>query len=243
MPLLFAVGLSTVLMCLGQADWVEDVQGLVWLNTGGLGMVSCLGMSEARRRKVEREVQRLLDIATTDPLTGVANRRSFDQEVERRIDELKRHGTRSTLLVIDVDHFKAINDVYGHDAGDCVLQAVVGSIQAMLRKTDTLFRIGGEEFAVVMTSTDAHDAGFGAERIRAAVSSLRMPGELSELEATASLGGAELRGDEDGPCWFHRADAALLRAKRGGRNQVAFDGVEAASVSEHAMGSEIAARS
>jgi len=221
-PLWFAVCGSTFLLCLGQFQLVEGWNGVLLLNTGCIGLISSMALSEIRRRYDEEEIRRLREVATTDPLTGAGNRRWFDQELNRHATQFRRYGNPCSLLIIDVDLFKSINDTWGHDAGDHALKAVVKVISMALRDTDYLFRIGGEEFAALLSETELASAKTVAERIRLAVSDLRIPTELSQIQLTVSVGGAQLQPIEDIENWFKRADSALLTAKQNGRNRTQF---------------------
>lgn len=222
LPLWLAVGASFSLLCMGQFQVVTGWQAVMFLNVGGIGLIACLALSELRRRNGELEILRLRAVATTDSLTGIGNRRSFDLEVSRRMAIFRRYQTACSLLLIDADHFKAINDTYGHDAGDRVLQAIARSIQAILRDIDFLFRLGGEEFVALLPETDAAKAAIVAERIRTAVSQSRVPAEGHLLQVSVSQGGAQLNLKDNPKSWLKRADDALYEAKRTGRNRVVF---------------------
>lgn len=222
-PIWSAVCVSTLLLCLGQFGFVEGWQAILFLNTGGVGLISCLGLSEIQRRFGEQEIRKLQAVATTDPLTGVGNRRSFDQEITRRVTQFRRYGTPCSLLIIDADHFKTINDTWGHDAGDQVLISMAKVIAATLRDIDPLFRIGGEEFAALLPETVGPNARTAAERVRVAVSESQIPAANRRLEVTVSVGGAELLVDDSVESWFKRADTQLYAAKKGGRNRISLD--------------------
>jgi len=223
MPIWFAVCVSTLLLCLGQFGFVEGWRAILFLNTGGIGLISCLGLSELRRRFGEQEIRRLQEAATTDPLTGVCNRRSFDTEINRRVTQFRRYGTPCSLLIIDADHFKSINDTWGHDAGDQVLISMARVITATLRDIDQLFRIGGEEFAALLPETVGENSRKAAERVRQAVSESQIPAGNRRLEVTISIGGSELLTDDNAETWYKPADRQLYAAKIGGRNRVSFD--------------------
>jgi diguanylate cyclase (GGDEF)-like protein len=213
---------STLCMCIGQFGSVERLQSTVFLNVGGVGLIACLGLSEVSRRHNEREIVRLREVATTDSLTGVGNRRSFDQELSRKITQFQRYGTTCSLLIVDADYFKTINDRWGHDVGDKVLKALVQAMSSTLRDIDLLFRIGGEEFAALLPETESSKAMIAAERIRVAVSALEIPisGSDKHLRVTVSIGGSEIQFVDCADAWFKRADSALYDAKRRGRNRV-----------------------
>lgn len=168
----------------------------------------------------------LCELSLKDPLTGLANRRHFDTVLERELDRVARSGEAALLLMLDIDHFKQINDAYGHPAGDTVLQAVARTIADCVRPMDTVARYGGEEFAVVLP---ACQAGFGmavAERIRLAVEAVRIRIDpLFELGVQVSVGGAfALQWIRSTTLlWTDRADHQLYRAKSDGRNRVCLE--------------------
>lgn len=164
--------------------------------------------------------QEALGLAQKDPLTGVYNRAALDESLEREIRYSRRQSNSLSLLVLDIDHFKAINDRFGHIIGDCVLKAVVEDVQACMRSTDQLFRFGGEEFVVVMRDTEAKGACLLAERIRKAVEELPCKCSGAEIPVTLSAGVSTLREHDNPVTLFARADQALYLAKDSGRNQV-----------------------
>jgi len=142
----------------------------------------------------------------------------LDLEIERRIAQLRRQGTTVSVLMIDVDHFKRIDDTYGHQAGDLVLEVLAKQIARTLRDMDLLMRYGGEESAAVLSGTDLEHARLAAERIRAAVESTEIPWEGRKLSATVSVGGAQANNFDTPEPVVKRADSALYDAKRAGRN-------------------------
>jgi diguanylate cyclase (GGDEF)-like protein len=160
--------------------------------------------------------------AATDSLTGIANRRHFVGEAERLIVQSLRYGRPCTLLVIDIDRFKAINDTYGHAVGDAVLRAIVTVCRRTLRESDLFGRLGGDEFAVLLPETSLAMALVTAERVRAAVRDERVAAESHELTPSVSIGVAAL--DEtlrSLDAILKKADGALYEAKKHGRNRVA----------------------
>ncbi|MBF0562935.1 MAG: diguanylate cyclase, partial [Alphaproteobacteria bacterium] len=163
----------------------------------------------------------LEQLATLDALTGAFNRRHFDELVSREIMRARRLGRRFALLMIDIDHFKAFNDTYGHAAGDLALQTMIRECSGELRDIDVICRYGGEEFVVLLPETTVTEAVLVAERLREKIAALSLCGGDRDFQMTASFGVAEWRLDEDflGVA-LARADAALYAAKRGGRNQV-----------------------
>ena len=179
----------------------------------------------ARIANLEREALELhskLDIekhgARLDPLTGVANRKSFDERFALEIGRRGRGGAPSGLLLWDIDNFKSINDSYGHRAGDRVLQSVAGCFMAALRSTDFVARIGGEEFAVLLTGLRLTEAVNVANQVRTAVEGLKFHFRGAPVHVTVSCGITELQENDAPEAAFDRVDAALYRAKHGGKN-------------------------
>jgi len=158
--------------------------------------------------------------AHKDPLTGVSNRAALDDILNREVELSRRHSTVLSMIVMDVDKFKAINDRYGHAAGDEVIRAFCQVVTQVIRKTDMLFRYGGEEFVVLLSNTGREGALLLAERIRREIENMKIRIGASALPVTVSLGVASLRGLENGQSLFERADAALYQAKSAGRNCV-----------------------
>jgi diguanylate cyclase len=179
----------------------------------------------ARIADLERETQELhskLDLekhgARLDPLTGVANRKSFDERFAQEIARRVSGAAPSVMLLWDIDNFKIINDSYGHRAGDRVLQSVAACLMAALRATDFIARIGGEEFAVLLVGLKLPEAVNVANQLRTAVEGLRFHFRGTPVRVTASCGITELHEDDAPEAAFDRADAALYRAKHGGKN-------------------------
>jgi diguanylate cyclase (GGDEF)-like protein len=170
---------------------------------------------------LEEEYQRgLLEAALRDPLTGAYNRRHFDERLAAEFSGARRHGMALSLLVIDVDHFKSINDEHGHLAGDAVLRAVAGALQEGLRMEDILARYGGEEFVVIARGTDLSGATQLAERLRRRVEAIRCTWQDKLLRVTVSVGVAQLEGTSTAEQLIDAADRGVYQAKRSGRNQV-----------------------
>lgn len=185
------------------------------------------------------EIQRTADIEhknVTDHLTGIYNRRYLDERILQEIQRSHRYGLPFSFLLLDIDHFKSINDTHGHLVGDEVLKTLGKVLGRELRETDVLARYGGEELAVLAVHTPVADAANLAERLRRAVeASVMVPadesGKRPAIRITVSIGlaGAHNREVSDPQALIERADKALYRAKAGGRNRfVAFDGTEAA---------------
>jgi diguanylate cyclase (GGDEF)-like protein len=172
--------------------------------------------------------ERLKHIGLTDALTGVHNRRYFDQRLREEVDRALRKGHPLSCMLVDVDHFKLVNDTHGHLIGDVVLREVAEQVKDQLRLSDAMARYGGEEFAVLLVQTDEVISRTIAERIREAIATtpIRLP-DNGSLTVTLSIGVStlteELRGadiDAKARDLVDRADHALYAAKRGGRNRV-----------------------
>jgi len=157
--------------------------------------------------------------ALQDKLTGLNNRGAFDTSLKREIDLAHRQHTAMSLIVLDIDHFKAVNDTYGHLSGDLALQTLARSITDTMRLSDITFRYGGEEFTLILSNTDLKAAQLVAERLRIAISQLSCNDGKRTFGFTVSLGVAQLNQGESGSELFDRADHALYQAKKSGRNQ------------------------
>lgn len=162
-----------------------------------------------------RQRTQLLRLATKDPLTGAGNRRALDTKLHDVVNTFRRTGARASLLMLDLDHFKSVNDILGHAAGDQILKNVTEIINLRIRVTDSLYRIGGEEFVVVLEGADLDQATHLAEQLRTLVDANEL---VANHSVTISLGVAELREHESPYDWLRRADEAMYRAKDAGRN-------------------------
>ena len=159
-------------------------------------------------------------MATTDALTGLVNRRAFQAKVNEVLAQARRYEHRSSFIVADIDHFKSVNDTYGHATGDLVLKGVARILREKARDTDVVARYGGEEFAIAMPQTDGRGAEIIAERIRQTVLKQVFPTAAGPLQVTLSLGVATYPDHgEDGDVLIDLADQALYDAKKRGRNQ------------------------
>ncbi len=158
--------------------------------------------------------------ALTDGLTGMQNRRYFDDALREYLEEFRRIGKPVGLLVLDLDHFKSVNDTHGHDMGDEVLRAVAGCLREFTRYHDVVARLGGEEFAVVAPNMDNAMLTKLAERIRKAIAALTVTKGNVRLKVTTSVGLAVWDGKETADQFYGRADRRLYEAKRQGRNRV-----------------------
>ncbi len=164
--------------------------------------------------------QQAITKAQQDPLTGVQNRASLESSLHREVHLAQRHDQPLALLVMDIDHFKAVNDKFGHLMGDCVLRDIAACAAGCIRTSDMLFRYGGEEFVLVLSNTDEEGALKLAERIRSTIERLCCSYGETSLGVTVSLGVACCADGDTDRSLFQRADEALLRAKNSGRNRV-----------------------
>jgi diguanylate cyclase (GGDEF)-like protein/PAS domain S-box-containing protein len=200
----------------GRTVYCEVVSGHTTFD--GRDAIQSVIQDIAERKRLEDE---LVLLATTDPLTGAFNRRHFFEHFEVEWARARRHGRNLSILIMDLDHFKSINDAHGHATGDAVLKAVVSECRGLLRAEDLLARIGGEEFAMVLPEIDEGGAAQAAERIRERMASINWTVDDVELQFTVSLGVAECQiGDETPDDSLKRADRALYVAKDAGRNAV-----------------------
>ncbi|PWC70847.1 hypothetical protein TSH58_12835 [Azospirillum sp. TSH58] len=165
--------------------------------------------------------ERLRRLSITDSLTGVSNRRHFVEAAEQELARARRYGRPVTLLMLDLDHFKSINDTHGHAVGDEALRAFTAASRALLRENDLLGRTGGEEFAILLPETDIAGARMVAERIRRRTAELAVPAGDETVRFTVSIGVACCAaGTRDVDAMLSSADEALYRAKAAGRNRV-----------------------
>lgn len=188
---------------------------------------------------LQRVIDGLCDLSLKDPLTGLGNRRHFRAALERAIEIVARSGESVLLLLLDIDHFKAINDTHGHLTGDRVLQAVARCLTSCVRPMDSVARYGGEEFAIILPSCRPVCGRAVAERIRSTVETLSVAvSPLLDLRVTVSIGGAYapqwVRSTAD--LWIERADQQLYRAKSNGRNTAFLDQPAESAVSAEEKG-------
>lgn len=164
----------------------------------------------------------LCDVSSRDALTGLSNRRQFEVAIGREVDRVARSGEPAMLLVLDIDHFKKVNDVHGHDAGDAVIRSVADALQDCVRPMDTVARIGGEEFAMILPNCPPAFGEAVAERVRIKIESKKVAivgGQ--DVKVTVSIGGAFAPQwvRSSAQLWLKRADQQLYRAKGEGRNR------------------------
>lgn len=188
--------------------------------------VTCLFAYVFARRTEQQRVQ-LETLASRDPLTGIANRRAMERELHIAAEAFRRHRIPVGLAVLDLDHFKRVNDEHGHEAGDHVLVEFAKLVHSRCRAGDRFFRYGGEEFVLLLPGTDAAALHRLTSELREAVAEgLRAQG----MPVTVSIGAAVLHAGEDNAHWLVRADAAMYEAKHQGRNRaVIADGPDAAT--------------
>ncbi len=192
-----------------------------------------LASTEDKLREQARQIESQSLEARTDSLTLLANRRSFDEEVSRRVAEFRRQQRTFSVVMIDIDHFKEFNDTYGHQAGDEVLRTVGRALRRKIREMDLVARYGGEEFAVILPGTPIEEAKRAAVRAREAIEEAQAHFEKRDLRVTASVGVAEVYPGDGNSGPVQRADAALYASKKAGRNCVHWhDGREGRRVSE-----------
>jgi diguanylate cyclase (GGDEF)-like protein len=168
----------------------------------------------------DRLYQELERQATIDSLTGISNRRTLDELSTRAIAAAHRHKRSLGLLLLDADHFKRINDVYGHEVGDEALQMIAATLQFALREEDLVGRLGGEEFVVVLPDADEAAARAGAERLRHAIETAEFSAQHRPIPLRVSIGVAVIDDGDDFASLLRRADQAMYAAKRAGRNRV-----------------------
>ncbi len=170
----------------------------------------------------EALLRQLYDASVTDALTGAANREHFDAQLRAELSYARRHKTDLSLVLFDVDHFKKVNDTYGHPVGDQVLVQIANTVRREVRNEDVFARYGGEEFALVLRGIDIAGARAVGERLRVKVSQFRIPLENGDFGVTISIGCASLAtlADQTPEALILASDQRLYAAKRGGRNRV-----------------------
>ena len=233
----------------GDAEWVKDIPGSGWIRsyigapikrkekllgfinleaatpdffkTKHLSRLQALADQAAIAIENAQLFEEMEKLAITDSLTGLFNRRYFFAFAENEIERSKRYNKHLSIIMMDIDHFKKINDNFGHQIGDQVLKQIADICLAILRRVDVMCRYGGEEFAVLLPETEVSDAAHAAERMCTAISSLRLKTEKGDVSVSASIGVAEMdksRGSFEK--LLAAADAALYSAKESGRNRV-----------------------
>lgn len=168
----------------------------------------------------QRYFEHVFNLASVDALTGAFNKRYFDETYTKEVSRAVQQDQPLSLILFDIDFFKKVNDTYGHPAGDAVLKNVAGAVASQLRDGDALYRVGGEEFALVLAATPLDLAQQAAEATRLLIEALVTEFMGTRIPATLSLGVAQLMPGEAPAALYQRADEKLYAAKRGGRNQV-----------------------
>jgi len=192
---------------------------LVMLVFGGISSVLGLHVVIGFRHSIE---EKLINVAQTDALTGLPNRMYFDERLDQEISRAEREESPLCLGLIDLDHFKKINDTHGHECGDEVLKHIAQNISRAIRATDTPCRVGGEEFVIIMPNTDFQSAHSSLERLRKLIEQTPFHWKGKPLSLTASMGLSELKLKHNKNSIFADADDAMYLAKKRGRNQVAY---------------------
>jgi diguanylate cyclase (GGDEF)-like protein len=221
----------TAVIILGEDLDVEEV--MEWLRRGAddvlrtpltaadvVGRVFAAARTAALVKELTAQNQRLEELIFFDELTGLRNRRAILHELEMLIAGARRHGHKLSVLMLDVDRFKTINDRFGHRAGDDVLREVSGRLRARLRREDLAGRLGGDELLVLLADTDGSGASTVADSVRTAVSTTPVATAAGDIPVTVSIGSASWDGDELNAL-LERADGALYAAKAAGRDQAA----------------------
>jgi diguanylate cyclase len=229
---------ATQLLTSGKSHTDEDLAGMVVDVIGDIvranqNLQSKLETAESRLQEQATEIETHISRSLTDALTGLPNRREFNNRLEERMSAWNRRREPFSLLLLDVDHFKKLNDAHGHLAGDQVLAAMGRALRASIRREDAVARYGGEEFAILLPGTTLEQTITVSENVREAVSRLTVNHSGKRLTVTASGGIAAIRADESGDSLIQRADAALYAAKAAGRN-CAFlhDGRDCSSIAD-----------
>jgi diguanylate cyclase (GGDEF)-like protein len=185
---------------------------------GGLAVCARAHSDERRRiRRLRAEARVLAELARTDALTGLPNRRAFDERFASEVARARRYGHRLALALMDLDHFKRVNDDYGHTAGDELLREAALRLQRSIRAGEAVARVGGDEFAWLLPEADDRAAEVAAERVRRTLSE-RPVGPV--IRATVSVGVASVAPADDGAALLRLADGALMAAKAAGRDRV-----------------------
>ena len=200
-------------------NWIVFTSVLAFFSVMG-GYFSKLRKDLAdSKRRLEEAIQRIEHLASTDELTGIHNRRSLIDFLEREKSRADRFGTGFSVLMVDIDHFKRVNDALGHHAGDVVLSTFARGAAVNLRQTDVFGRYGGEEFLAILEQTPVQNVMIVAERLCALARKLNFDELASGMRITVSIGGTDYRKPESWRTMVERADQALYRAKEEGRDR------------------------
>jgi len=177
-----------------------------------------LDQAERELKQQAQDIAGYMSEARTDSLTGLPNRRAFDDDLAARFAQWRRYGTPMSVLMIDIDHFKQFNDTYGHLAGDVVLGEVARVLRESMRRSDVVTRFGGEEFAIILPNTSVNDACIAAANMLRVLRETALRYERTELKVTVSCGVAQASTGDTSVSMIKRADEALYASKRNGRD-------------------------
>jgi len=196
-------------------------------------------LASGRTAWLQAVIDGLCELSSRDPLTGLANRRHFELTLASEVDRVARAGEPALVLMIDIDHFKKVNDAHGHSAGDLVLKGVAAALHECIRPMDTVARFGGEEFAMILPNCAPSFGQSVAERIRGHVAARAIAiGQGNEVSVTVSIGGAFAPQwvRSSALLWVERADQELYRAKLQGRNRACLEQPTVATVTPEEKG-------
>jgi diguanylate cyclase len=206
-------------ICTNHGEGAQVMGAITDIMQATVGMQQRIATAEQKIKEQAKQLEMQAVIARTDSLTELANRRAFDEELTRRAAEFHRHGHPVSVLMIDVDHFKHLNDAQGHQAGDTVLRGLAIILRSVMRETDVVARYGGEEFAVILPGTNIDEAKTVARRVCQSLSKALFAFADLKLHVTVSAGVAQILDSEQEQETVQRADEALYAAKQSGRNQ------------------------
>lgn len=223
------IAMSLNVMSKRLKEHMDDLEGQVQSRGDLLSKVNSMLHQEMDEREeaaqeLQKHARQLEHLARRDELTQAFNRRYFLQELEKEVNRSRRYKNPLSVVILDLDYFKNVNDTYGHASGDAVLQALSAACSSTMRSQDVFARLGGEEFGILLPETGSEEAVQAAERIRKLVQEMEVTGEDGHtIRITASLGVASLREDDQGiDSVLQRTDRALYAAKNAGRNRVKF---------------------
>jgi diguanylate cyclase (GGDEF)-like protein len=217
-------GLAAIAVALAIGGYVIDPPPNFWDGiTNRLFSVVLIGVTAVGLTKLAEHEQRLVHESKTDPLTGLLNRRHFTELCELEQGRARRHGFPFSVLMIDIDHFKRINDSHGHPVGDQTIKALALMCRTSLRVHDLAARFGGEEFVLTLPQTDTEGATVVGERLRRKAEALAVAVAAGEVHFTVSIGIASSRKELEFKTIVENADQALYRAKQSGRNRVELE--------------------
>lgn len=201
--------------------WIQSVSFMMFLIFATVWTLNYVVLnSERLNEELRAKEAELLEKATTDFLTGLSNKRAFDEFASSEIKRSRRYSLPACLVLLDLDHFKKVNDTFGHAGGDKVLAEIGALLKRMTRQHDLVARVGGEEFGLLLTHTDIESGHAVAEAFRREIQQLDIKHAAIKLNVTSSFGVAELRESDTLETLIERADQYLYQAKDEGRNRV-----------------------